>query len=408
MPLFRSSRRHRGLISRTLGAPISHPAPGGGKKTAEGRLRATLDAVEALADKETADRLAAALPADGNARAQTSRAISLGFSGSSRDDDVKARRHAIRGILLVAAQQGKTTSELRTMRRDLERKHDAALLHELHKALGYHGDQLAGDFSKRTEWHPDNFTKPEEHDAGRFQYIVTAIKGISTPIADLNLGDIGTSKEQDYENTVQEFRDRFDALDPTIVDEQTRDWGEGRLTKKLRVNFYKAAFRNPDFVKDNLNSTSVIDEKHRATFTPYGFILSASEGDIGSAATKDQGLSNRPDNVRDELQRVLAANTDYTLLSPTDVLAGTSGTSGGHGYNEIVVVGSDNVAVTAVFVKVDRSGNIYRNGDDNDLTEEIAALILDTGLPIVAIIDDSGKGSDTAATDVFPAIIGLI
>lgn len=182
-----------------------------------------------------------------------------------------------------------------------------------------------------------------------------------------------------------------------------------------RGTSYETILKRPDILKSFLVSCSIIDEKHKPTYYPYGFILFVPKENIASTSRKDQSFKNyKPEDplkpmtpvvkndMVDEVRRVA---TSYSMKSPDTILAETK-EKGSFGYNEIVVLGTGpngtEIRLVGMFMKVDTAGNRYARPDDplmgwkNEkayVTDEILKKMKATGLPIVQIPDDSGSGN---------------
>lgn len=181
-----------------------------------------------------------------------------------------------------------------------------------------------------------------------------------------------------------------------------------------RGTSFETILKTPSLLKTFMISCSVIDQTHRPTYYPYGFILTVPVENILSTSRKDQAFKNYkvedPDNpltpiVRtdmvDEVRRVAST---FSILDPVAILAETK-QKGLFGYNEIVVLGTapggTEVRPAGFFMKMDSSGNRYVRPDDSAMgwknesafvTDDILDKMKKTGLPIVQITDDSGKG----------------
>lgn len=176
---------------------------------------------------------------------------------------------------------------------------------------------------------------------------------------------------------------------------------------------YETILKSPDILKTFMLSCSIIDESHRSTYYPYGFILVVPQENIVSTSPKDQAFKNYksedplaplPPVVKtdqtDEVRRVAGG---FSIQAPAAILQETKGAKGSSGYSEIVVLGTaptgTQIRPIGIFMKVDTTGNRYARpsltvGKNATpfVTDDILAKIKLTGLPIVQITDDSGSG----------------
>ena len=177
---------------------------------------------------------------------------------------------------------------------------------------------------------------------------------------------------------------------------------------------YDAILKNPGMLKTFMLSCSVIDDTHLPTYYPYGFILMVPEENIASTSRKDQAFKNykaddplKPLSTLDKndmLAEVRRVSGGFAIQTPAAILQETKA-KGLFGYNEIVVLGTGpngtEIKLLGFFMKVDSAGARYVRPDDSAMgwknetafvTDDILAKMKATGLPIVQIADDSGKG----------------
>jgi hypothetical protein len=177
---------------------------------------------------------------------------------------------------------------------------------------------------------------------------------------------------------------------------------------------YETIVKSPDILKTFMLSGSIIDESHRPTYYPYGFILSVPQENIVSTSRKDQSFKNykaedpltplTPAVKNDQMDEVRRVAGGFSIQPPAAILQETKA-RGSSGYNEIVVLGTGptgtQIRPIGIFMKVDTTGNRYARPNDSLMgwknetafvTDDILAKIKLTGLPIVQIIDDSGSG----------------
>ncbi|MGH9002610.1 MAG: hypothetical protein ACRDYV_05720, partial [Acidimicrobiia bacterium] len=175
---------------------------------------------------------------------------------------------------------------------------------------------------------------------------------------------------------------------------------------------YKDFLKNPGILENFMNSTSVIDEKHRGTYSPYGFILKVPPGNFAAASRKDVSIANQSFDIERETESKYA---QHGLPSPADILAGTTSkyTDGALPYNEVVVrgrTGSGIVKVTAIYVKT-QSGELMKpyhvvgsksvKAKDAYVSDELMDLLKKTAaeldVPIV-YIDEENPSQDKLET----------
>jgi hypothetical protein len=177
---------------------------------------------------------------------------------------------------------------------------------------------------------------------------------------------------------------------------------------------YETILANPQMLKSFMLSTSIIDETHIPTYYPYGLILRAPKENIASTSRKDQGFKNykmddpanpmSPIVKNDMLDEVRRVAGQHQLRTPDAILQETKA-NGDTGYNEIVVLGTGptntEIQIQGFFMKVDSGYERYvrpdnslmgRKNESAFVTDDILAKMKATGLPIVRIVDTSGKG----------------
>ncbi len=172
---------------------------------------------------------------------------------------------------------------------------------------------------------------------------------------------------------------------------------------------YTDILADPTILREFLISTALISNGKVATYYPYGLILSVPSDNIVSTNYKDQAVRNYNAKVamigetaqmtdlrtNDLRANVRAVTARFPILSPATILAGTTGTQGMRGYNEIVVLGafgSKSITPVAFFKKVNPAGlNFIR--DDSGATYATPAIdraIAATRLPVIRLLDTSG------------------
>ena len=177
---------------------------------------------------------------------------------------------------------------------------------------------------------------------------------------------------------------------------------------------YDVILSDPLKVRSFALSTSLIGEGRVPTYYPYGLILDVPKENIVSAFHKDQAFKNyraddpnnpmsRPalNDLRDEVRRVSAT---FDIATPDDILNKMK-LDGDTGYSEIVVLGTGPtgamVTVKGFFMKVDSNGSRYtrpdlslmgRKNESTFVSDDILKKMKASNLPIVEIVDKSGKG----------------
>jgi hypothetical protein len=329
-------------------------------KDADQRIQDTVEYIRTL-DASAAtlvERRFERVPA-GDAK-KMSEAMSLGKEVPALDKDEakeKVRRHAIRAILLL---------ELLCKKQPI-----ASAKGFIAKYQGQKTDDLAktvrsnlpavDDAPERDAWDPKNFTDPKAYAANKpFKFIVWGMMNAYT------------GRGVSYETILK---------DPTAS------------------------------AKTSLMSTSIIDQDHRATYYPYGFILKVPQQNIISTHSKDQAFKNYKSvtegmtavEAADMLGEVRRVAATYKIDTPAKILAGTTGKGGSYGYNEVVVMGLSPegkfVEVVGSFVKVKADGtSLYVREPvkgkpekapfvSDKIMEALEKLEKDKKIPIVKIVD---------------------
>jgi hypothetical protein len=327
-------------------------------KTAEARLTETLDFMSevdngtykngaTLVDR----RLERMSKADQKA---ISDAMSLGDSVAAllKDkDEEKDRRHAIRAVLLLKFAVKKEPVKLS---KDLIAKFGSKAMADLKNEIKS-GLPVTDNSPLRDFWDPKHFTDPKAYKADKpFKFIVWGMMNTHT----------------------------------------------GRGTPYFKI------LENPDIAKTFLISSSIIDQVHKSTYYPYGFILKVPKENIISTNSKDQAFKNykamtegmTAAEATDMLPEVRRVSASYEIAKPDDILKGTSGKGGAYGYNEIAVMGTSpegkSVDVVGLFVKVKDDNNTpyVRKGMKTpwvteEVQEHIDKLVEKKKIPICNIID---------------------
>jgi hypothetical protein len=307
------------------------------------------------------------------------------------------RRNLVRAILLAELAQGTLQSpQVGTERTDLLALNAGQLEDKLRKLFPYKA--FAGRFAKRSEWDPRFFTNPWNHNDTQYMYVSHSIMRDASQVGEI----MKQGATQSDLETFNELRAKY--IGYARVD------GRNPLKKVVWVDFCKQYLDNPNILKQNIISCSVIDENKHSTYYPFGFILRVPPECVYVTSPTDVAVANRTDDILAELQRV-NVRQQSKIRAPRKILANTRGTSGDTGYNEIVVVGTSpegrQVDVIGLFVKTDGQGNLFiRNrGGRADATgvyanAELQSLISKCAkqfrLPIVPISDTSSAQSNTA------------
>lgn len=354
------------------------------------RTRGALEAIRSVVGTDEANEIEQSLT---TLTAGTySDLISLGRRGLVHRDQETRRRKKVRAILLAGL-----------VRKKLHAPHVPAqkttLLNETETALDrrlkglFPFKPFGGRFANRTFWAPENFSDPENHNDNNFRYIIHGIAGAPSRVAEAMRGN--ASEEETYRKVLNQY-----ARDLTVED--TRN----PLKKNLNIKFYKQYLENPDIMKTIIISATVIDTDHRAAYYPFGFILKVPPECVYSTFPSDQGVKNRTNQIIGELSRV--HEFAGKILTPAEVLQGTTGKNGDTGYNEIVLVGTapegKQVSVNGLYVKTDALGRLFVRNSANAkdktpyVNDELRGLINTCSrtfdLPI-CFISDTSSGAST-------------
>lgn len=227
---------------------------------------------------------------------------------------------------------------------------------------------LGATKKEKKAWDPKGFADPAEHGAGKsFRYLVIALQN------------------------------------------QAKD--------KNRAYKYMDFLESPGILENFMNSTSVIDEEHRGTYTPYGFIIRAPAENVEVASPKDVSIANQSKDIERETEQKYA---QHGLPEPGELLSSMAAPRDPQNlrYNEVVVrgrTGAGIVKVTAFFVKT-QGGALARPFDagkkstDKDrrakdayvsekLMKEIRASAAALKVPIVFIDEDDPSQDKLEAYD---------
>lgn len=385
-------------------------------KSYDERIRDTVGAIRDICGEVDARQIEVLL--DGMTKQQLkalSESISIGFKGSSSDARVKRLRAAKRAVVLASnVLPGAQAVAFGT----LSQTSDIAVAQQLRRLFPYRARPLLGNFDGRGDW-DHACADPKQHDPSTYRYLVHGIMAAASRVAAYTQIKGKTTKETESEEaTYKQAKTKFSGIDKMLV-ESEKDVG-GQRTFTLNARFFVQYLRDPDVLKSVIISTSLIDQNHRATYYPFGFILNVPAVNIYSASSRDQGVSNRTDDILGEFQRIFNSNNvGNRILSPKQVLDGTPKPEGKTGYNEVVVVGTSpegkHVSVSGLFVKVNAAGKLWVDPAQKVpyVTPEIVTLVsklaADRDLPIIAIEDNAGgvATKPIAAKDCFDKIRGI-
>lgn len=307
------------------------------------------------------------------------------------------RRNVVRAILLTQMAYGKLQPMNVNAQRTSLLTHNVTYLEgELRRQFPY--KPYRGRFAKRVDWDPIHFTDPAKHSQNSYMYVVHTIMGEASKVAEM----MATGATQGEIAAYDQMRQHYSGF--------AFENAKNPLKKSLMVRFYEQYLDNPNIVRQNIISSSVISDAKHAAYYPFGFIMRVPPECIYITSPSDVGVANRTSDILFELQDK-QKKAQSTIYSPQEILAKTTGADNDTGYNEIVVVGSSpegkQVDVIGVFVKTDGKGNIYmRNGKvskDTDkpyVNEDIQKMILACAkknkIPIVPIPDTSSAPSKVA------------
>ena len=366
--------------------------------TADQRINHALNAIEIVAGEDEREYVENRLTQQN--RQQFGDDLHIGgFRGGIglvKSDAETRRRNLVRAILLTQLAYGKLPSQQIDARRTALLKLDTARLeHELVSLFPY--KPYRGRFAKRSDWIPANFTDPWAHSNSSYMYLVHGIMGAASKVIEVM-----------KTGAVQSDLDNFDNLRMKYLSYSSID-AKNPLKNRLMVKFYEEYLDNPNIIRQNIISSSVISEAKHATYYPFGFIMRVPPECIYITSPRDVGVANRTTDILQEFSVNRAAHS--VILAPQQILAQTTGAGGDTGYNEIVIVGTapegKQVDVIGIYVKTDAAGKIYmRNREGSKdigepyVNQEIRKLIAATAkkfaLPIVPIVDTTSGPSTTA------------
>jgi hypothetical protein len=320
------------------------------------RVDAALTVIEAIAGEDDRRSVEADLRTKNAAQIDGSLSIG-GFRGPFKSEPETFRRSLVRAVLLVKLARG--TAQPAAAPQDLTAlmtKTTAALQRELLSLFPFKA--YRGNFKNRQDWAPGKFTHPSMHSNTRYKYLVHSLMQGRSKVAEYNLGN--TTELENYNKLLEKYRP------------YTQEVGNPRVKQNLLVDFLAQYLADPNIIRQNIISSSVISAAKHATYYPVGFIMRVPPECIYITSPTDVGVANRTKDILGELQRK-HAGTKLTIQTPDQVLAATSQAGGSTGYNEVVVVGTapegKQVDVIGIFVKTDPNGNLYVS---RNLTTQVA------------------------------------
>jgi hypothetical protein len=292
-----------------------------------------------------------------------------------------------------------SAQEWADLQNQLKTSSEPSLQVELNRIVS--GVQTLEDIAKcridnaRSAWDPKSFTKPTAHEASQYVYLIHAMR----PLAG-------------FGNVKDAHKKRFDYLKRTrgtlIETTDNGQWG---------LRCAELYLREPEVLKTELLSCSVIDPSHTNTYGDFcfGFILTVPTGNIVAASTADMNASNLQNKARaDKLAELDAPGESAAevhdflemLLGwyrtppapPITILNGTAA----KGHNEVLVLGSlgstNPIEIAGLFMKVTPKKKLWKSfvADDAkyDLSKHIKACSKTLAVPIVDIVEDGPEESE--------------
>lgn len=357
-------------------------------KTSDERLRQGLEAIRVHVGQAEMDYIDEELAR--GPRLRYAPRLEMGsYDGAFRNKAEREKRNAIRGLILTGLVLGriKDIDVTPTFRQELLDTPLEEIVRRMKRAFPFRA--FSGRYSNLDAWDPANFTTPAHGVMNSYRFIVHGIMADPSKVA--NREDYATKAEWDA------ALDKWDA--------SIREVKKAGMNDRLYVNFAAKYLADPAVLRSTIISTSVISEHKHATYYPFGFILKVPVENVYSASSKDQSVANRTADAVAELARVYTQKGGGTLLTPNDVLDGTTGANGNTGYNEVVVVGrspeGQEVSVIGIFVKIAPNGNFYVPPGRSKpyVTPELWALVKAQhlkGMPVVQLVDTSSAASTAA------------
>lgn len=324
--------------------------------------------------------------------AQVDASLSIGgFRGPFKSEPESFRRSLVRAVLLVNIARGNvnpTQQQLASLMTKSTARLELALL-QLFPYKPYRGN-----FEKRKDWATTHFTEPTRHSMTKYMYLVHTLMRDPSKVAECNLNN---TTELENLNKLKEKYHAFHKLDT-----------KNKYKTNLMVDFLAQYLSDPNIIRQNIISSTVISQAKHATYYPIGFIMKVPPECIYITSPTDLGIKNRTTDIIGELKKTGSA-TNLSILTPQEVLAQTGQPAGEFGYNEVVVVGTSpegkQVSVVGIFVKTDARGDLYIYkgtgqiaGTDTFVDANTEKLLRECSekfnLPIVAIPDETSPLSN--------------
>lgn len=360
------------------------------------RINAALTVIEAIAGRDERHSVENNLLTKNPALIDSHLSIG-GFRGPFKSESETFRRSLVRAVMLVRlARNAVPLTAAAQQLTVLMTRNTASLQRELLNLFPFKA--YRGNFENRKEWAPVNFTDPSKHTHSNYKYIVHTLMQAPSKVADYNLHN-----DTELEN-FNKLREKYLPY-AQISKKNPMKWN-------LMVDFMAQYLADPNIIRQNIISSSVISHTRHSTYYPIGFIMRVPPECIYITSPVDVSVKNRTPDILFELQDK-GQRTALTIQTPDEVLAATSGVQGSTGYNEIVVVGTapegKQVEVTGIFVKTDPNGNLFVSRNLSTQVADTAAWLTpksvelisrcarNFNLPIVPIIDASSALLGTPA-----------
>ncbi|MEK7137775.1 MAG: hypothetical protein AAB853_05850, partial [Patescibacteria group bacterium] len=198
----------------------------------------------------------------------------------------------------------------------------------------------------------EGFSNPEEHKDDQFRYL---IHGVMNPAirATQNVGFLQIARSE---------IERGNDVHLKIID----------------------LLQQPQRIADKpIISSSLIDQEHRETWAPVGFILKAPPQNIIDASPEDMGTNFvNPASVRERARHAVRTKVDDLLMQTSP-----------YQYNEVVVEGkteAGKVEIVGVYEKVFEDGEPV----DEAMSKEIRRVARQHGYPVTQIIEKGHQYPD--------------
>ncbi len=337
-------------------------------------------------------------------RQQIDAALSLSAHGKGvrHRDEKTLRRKYIRGILLVKIlDKGLAVTDVGVHITPRINRPSNELKRELKNLL-----PLAIDLAKRDSWAPRNFTDPANHDPRNYQYIIHGLQGNSVKIYQdaSTLATVFARLQADYAGVQVPHGGR-------MVNAIGADGS-------IRFLPYREYLRNPNLLRTDVISCSVISDQVPDTYTDFGLILKVPKECVMLTGNRDLNIKNRATDMLDEFASYGTDPRSRDMLTPAEILqlcinriaAVTARDEMNRQYNEIVCVGRSPegkmVETTGIWVKVNEDGDYYSHYHagsaystviTDDIDREITNASRAHGIPIIRILAAGGLRKPPAA-----------